>query len=69
MAEEQINDEAAPEEEAPSGSSSATSSEVRQLGIPKPIPRGGSTTALPSEDPLSEDTISINRSYSVLRNL
>lgn len=61
MAEEQINDEVAPDLRALSNSPSNTSTGVRQLGIPKPIPRGGSTTALPQEAPLSEDTISINR--------
>ena len=64
MPEEQINDEAAPEAKTPSSSPSETSSEVRQLGLPKPIPRGGSTTTQPAEDPLTEDTISIKRSMA-----
>ena len=44
------------------GKLSKTSNEVRPLGIPKPIPRGGSTTAHPEQEPISEDTIQINKS-------
>ncbi|MCK5845700.1 MAG: serine/threonine protein kinase, partial [Victivallales bacterium] len=51
---------AKPTESSPSDTS--VSSEVKKMGIPKPIPRGGSTTALPEDEPLSEDTIHIDRS-------
>ncbi|NOY74268.1 MAG: serine/threonine protein kinase, partial [Kiritimatiellaeota bacterium] len=51
-----------PENEPSATPKNEATGEVRQLGVPKPIPRGGSTTAQPEEEPLSEDTIQINRS-------
>jgi DNA-directed RNA polymerase subunit RPC12/RpoP len=62
MSEDQTNNEQTPGTPEPSASAGDTNDEVRKLGIPKPIPRGGSTTAQPEDEPLSEDTIQIKRS-------